>query len=578
MQKLVKTSLAVFVSSMLAACSGTGGGSFDVDNVEVTKSQANNDDKNKTQDIKTEPRKEEAPIGETIMQPALGYEVPIPRRNWHFRAKEASAGFTKENVTAITESSTEIPHFEEVKLLDDDGVGTVIYTHNPNGKATQKRDLDYVRSGYVYTFHSDRKFSENIFKTGAAGYVYYRGTNPSTAVPVSPTVTYQGTWDFVSDAVDGRDLEEKGFDTSLNPAGNRAGALSNDENVYTETDAQHKTGHTSEFSVNFADKKLTGNLYKNQRPDYLTKKQEIIHRYSLEADISGNRFRGKADAKDSNDVLFGRNSDYLEGGFYGPNSEELAGKFLANDNSLFVVFGAKREKVTDEKVEKVLDTVKIDLNDFTAKSIDNFGNATKLLIDGKEFSLLSTNSDFTTNKVFNAEKNIRATICCSNLDYVKFGILGEDKNNSLILQGERTAAKDIPTSGEVQYKGTWDGYISDSAVWSTNASNKEGGSRANFNVDFGNKQIRGQLIAEERVDPTITILGSIDQNGFTAKASTSANGFNIDPANTGSSKIVHFKDVEVNGAFYGKNAAELGGSLYSSENKVGAVFGAKRQQ
>lgn len=565
MKHLVKSSLAIFISSSLVACGGTKG-SFGVDDVQIPKTEIN---KGNSKDITT--NREQEAAAEGIMKPSLGYEIAIPRRNWHPKAVEEEAALSAENLKAITESSTDIPHLDEVKKEG----GYAVYTHNPNGKLTQQRDLEYVRTGYVYTLKNEIIFKENIAKSGAKGYIYYRGISPSSAIPTAPTVTYQGTWDFISNAKNGRTLPGE-FSNSA--SGNRYGAGSFDESVYNgeQNNPEFKVGHTSEFTADFANKKLKGNLYKNHSVNSQGK-QMVTHRYEVAADISGNRFKGTATAKDPNSQIFGKNSKYLEGGFFGPNSEELAGKFLADDNSLFVVFGAKRNKQGNESVEKVFDTVKINLKDFSAMPIDNFGNATKLFIDGVEYSLLPENGNFVTLKTFNVEKNIKGTVCCSNLDYLKFGTLGIKEQANLFLQGDRTALKEMPTTGEARYKGTWDAYISDSAVWTTSASNKIGGSQAQFEVDFGTKQVRGELTAENRVNPSVLIFGSIAQNGFTGKASTVKEGLNIDPENTSNTKIVHFQDVNVTGGFYGKDAAEIGGAFYSPDKKVGAVFGAKRQ-
>ncbi|MDO9735475.1 transferrin-binding protein-like solute binding protein, partial [Glaesserella parasuis] len=92
----------------------------------------------------------------------------------------------------------------------------------------------------------------------------------------------------------------------------------------TSEDAKGRT-YTSEFEVDFSTKKLKGKL--NSK----TANAESLERYSIEAELKGNRFRGKAIAKNDSDAILGKSSDYLEGGFYGPKAEELAGKFITND-------------------------------------------------------------------------------------------------------------------------------------------------------------------------------------------------------------------------------------------------------
>ncbi|MGX2950603.1 transferrin-binding protein-like solute binding protein [Ursidibacter sp. B-7004-1] len=564
----MKTSLAVIISSFLTACGGTKG-DFGVEDVDIKKIET---EKTTTKDIKTTPREKQAEA-EGIMQPALGYEIKIPVRNIHPQNKEDHIELKTEDIKKITDDNLEIPHFGEITRNGE----SVIYTHNPSGKPNEARTMQYVRSGYVANiFWRDSRFSDKIYKQGPDGYVYYRGTNPSTSIPSNLKATYNGTWDFVTDAKDGRNTQENGFNADSYRPGNRAGASSFNDRVHN-TKGEHKIGHTSEFQVDFGNKTLTGKLYKNTEVTNQNPTQESILRYTIDANISGNRFKGKATAKDTDNEIFKQNSDYLEGGFYGPNSEELAGKFLANDNSLFAVFAGKRNAAENEEVEKRYDAIYIPLDNFTAKDLNTFGDIDKLIIDGKTYDLATNNNEFVTYKTYDENPQTKASICCGNLDYVKFGSLGVESKTNYFLQGERTATKDIPTGGEVKYKGTWEGYISDNSVWTTSANNTSGGSRAEFNVDFKDKKISGTLIAEERVSPSFIILGKLDGNSFNATASTGENGFNLDPSNTNNSKVVHLKDLNVRGGFFGENASELGGSFHSAESKVGVVFGAKRQ-
>lgn len=569
MKYAVKTTLAVVISSMLAACGGTKG-SFGVDDVEVEKPGVT---KGSSKDISTTPRVK-AEEAEGIMRPALGYEVKIPVRNRHPKNKDVHVSLNTESIVALNQNNNDVPHLDEVKKSSDNAV--VIYTHTNTGKASAERNTEYVKSGYVANIGwTDRRFREGIFKVGPYGYVYYHGTNPSTAVPATLKATYQGTWDFVTDAKDGRNFDGSGFNPGIYRPGDFAGASSFDDRVHNQKDG-NKIGHTSEFDVDFGTKKLSGKLYKHTEVNNNNPEQAHLLRYTIAADIVGNRFKGKAIANDKNNEAFKQDSNYLEGGFYGPNSEELAGKFLANDYSLFAVFAGKRAKTEGEKVEKQYDAVYIPLDNFKAKDLNTFGNIDKLIIDGKEYDIATNKDTFVSYKT-DKKDGTKIVICCSNLDYVKFGNIGVNNQANYFLQGERTATKEMPTSGEVNYKGTWEGYISDSAVWSTSAGNQNGGSRAEFEVDFGSKKIAGKLTAEERINPTFIIHGSLDGNGFNGKASTGKDGFNLDPAATNSSRIVHIQNVDVKGGFFGKDASELGGSFHSEASKVGVVFGAKRQ-
>ncbi|WP_158081024.1 transferrin-binding protein-like solute binding protein [Moraxella lacunata] len=168
-----------------------------------------------------------------------------------------------------------------------------------------------------------------------------QGTNPATALPTQ-TITYKGTWNFMTDAKKGRGSDEFHSEYKKN-AGADYSAFSFHES--TKDDAkwrdEGRTGdvsHTSVFTVDFANKTLTGELSRHKS------KSEKVKRYDIKADIKDNRFRGSATASNPNDPFFKSNSKSLEGGFFGANAEELAGKFLADDNSLFAVFGARQHK------------------------------------------------------------------------------------------------------------------------------------------------------------------------------------------------------------------------------------------
>ncbi|MGN7061848.1 transferrin-binding protein-like solute binding protein, partial [Neisseria sp. P0001.S006] len=133
----------------------------------------------------------------------------------------------------------------------------------------------------------------------------------------------------------------------------RYGALSAEEAdvLRNESEApkgQTDFGLTSEFEVDFAAKTMTGALYRNNRITHneTENKDKRIKRYDIKADLHGNRFKGKALAADKdtgNGHPFVSDSDSLEGGFYGPQGDELGGKFLANDKKVLAVFSAKQK-------------------------------------------------------------------------------------------------------------------------------------------------------------------------------------------------------------------------------------------
>lgn len=480
------------------------------------------------------------------------------------------------------------------------------YSHDKQNKA-RTRDLTYVRSGYIYhSGYSKIDIPNKIAKTGFDGALFYKGEQTAKELPVSE-VKYKGTWDFMTDAKDRQSFSS--FNAS--PAGNRYSVMSSHEYSSLLTDERDKPndyngayGHSSEFDVNFADKKIKGKLISNQLSGTTVTAKE---RYKIEANIHGNRFRGSATASDTAEDSKTQHpftsdaTNKLEGGFYGPKGEELAGKFLTDDNKLFGVFGAKQEGNV-EKTEAILDAYALgtfnenDANTFTPfteKQLDNFGNAKKLVLGSTVIDLVSTDAtknEFTKEKPESATNKAGETLMVNdkvsvktygkNFEYLKFGELSVGDSHSVFLQGERTAEKAVPATGKAKYLGNWVGYITgkDSSKGFNDAEDV-----ANFDIDFDQKSVNGKLITKGRKDPVFNIKGEIAGNGWTGTASTAeanAGGYKIDSSSTGKSIVI--KDAKVTGGFYGPNATEMGGSFVHKNNgddgKVSVVFGTKKQE
>lgn len=324
--------------------------------------------------------------------------------------------------------------------------------------------------------------------------------------------------------------------------------------------------------------------------------------------------------------------------------------------------GAAGTSSENSKLTTVLDAVELTLNDKKIKNLDNFSNAAQLVVDGIMIPLLPQNSTGennqpdqgknggtafiykTTYTPKNDDKDTKAQtgaagssgaqtasgtesvtggqagtktyeveVCCSNLNYLKYGLLtrktasntGEGGNGSqtaaqtdaqsMFLQGERTDEKEIPKEQNVVYRGSWYGHIANDTSWSGNASDKEVGNRAEFTVDFADKKITGKLTAENRQEATFTIEGMIQGNGFEGTAKTAESGFDLDQSNTTGTPKAYITDAKVKGGFYGPKAEELGGwfaypsdkqtknapdasSNGNSASSATVVFGAKRQQ
>lgn len=374
---------------------------------------------------------------------------------------------------------------------------------------------------------------------------------------------------------------------------------------------------------------------------------------------------------------FVSDSSSLSGGFFGPKGEELGFRFLSDDKKVAVVGSAKTKDKPENgavasggagaadmpsengKLTTVLDAVELTHGGKAIKNLDNFSNAAQLVVDGIMIPLLPEASESgNTNQGTNGgtaftrkfdhtpksdEKDTQAgtaangdqaasntagdtngktktyavEVCCSNLNYLKYGLLtrktvgntGEGGNGSqaaaqtdaqsMFLQGERTPVSDMAarTEANAKYRGTWYGHIANdtSTSWSGNASDKEGGNRADFTVNFGEKKINGTLTAENRQAATFTIEGTIQDNGFSGTAKTADLGFDLDQSNTTGTPKAYITDAKVQGGFYGPKAEEMGGwfaypgdkqtenatvasSNGNSASSATVVFGAKRQQ
>ncbi len=314
------------------------------------------------------------------------------------------------------------------------------------------------------------------------------------------------------------------------------------------------------------------------------------------------------------------------------------------------------------KLTTVLDAVELKSGGKEVKNLDNFSNAAQLVVDGIMIPLLPKNSESESNQADKGKnggtaftrkfehtpesdkkdtqagtaengnpaasntagdtngktKTYEVEVCCSNLNYLKYGMLTrknsksamqagengsqaaaktEQVEQSMFLQGERTDEKEIPNEQNVVYRGSWYGHIANntSTSWSGNASNATSGNRAEFTVNFGDKKITGTLTANDRTQPTFTITANIKDNGFEGTAKTADLGFDLDQSNTTGTPKAYITDAKVQGGFYGPKAEELGGWFAypgdkqtekatdasgngNSASSATVVFGAKRQK
>lgn len=684
---------------LLSACLG-GGGSFDLDSVDTEAPRP----APKYQDVpskKPEARKD---------QGGYGFAMRFKRRNWYPTSNP------KENEIRLSEGDWEQTDNGDIKkpskqkdiinALSGNG-GELLQDSSQRGKGISKvtdhHDFKYVWSGFFYKQigNTVKKSGSSITeaRNGPDGYIFYKGKDPSRELPVLGSVEYKGTWDFLTDVRVNQKFTDLG--SASTKSGDRYSAFSGELDYIVKKQEDKKEKHkglglTTEITVDFEKKNLNGKLIKN---NYVVNNNNgddqnkyTTEYYTLDATLRGNRFSGKATATDkSSDGQakqhpFVSDSSSLSGGFFGPQGEELGFRFLSDDNKVAVVGSAKTKDKNangntaaagtagaagmsseDTKLTTVLDAVELTPDGKKVKNLDNFSDATRLVVDGIMIPLLPKDSesengqadkgknggtDFTYTTTYMPEsdkkdtkaqtgaggmqtasdaagvnggqagtKTYKVEACCSNLNYLKYGLLTRENSNSVMqtvrnssqaaartaqgaqsmfLQGERTDEKEIPKEQKVVYLGTWYGHIAANGTsWTGNASDQQSGNRAKFDVNFKDKKITGTLTAANRREATFTIDAMIESNGFKGEAKTGNDGFAPDQNSSTGTYKVHIANAEVQGGFYGPNAEELGGwfaypgngqtknaqenAQASSGNGNSAVsatvvFGAKRQQ
>lgn len=705
---LVNQAAMVLPVFLLSACLGGGGGSFDLDSVDTEVPRP----APKYQDVSSEKPQAQKDQG------GYGFAMRFKRRNWHPQAnpKEDEIKLSENDweATGLPGNPKNLPErqksvIDKVETGSDSNIYSSPYLtqsnhqngngiNQPKNQAKDYENFKYVYSGWFYK-HAKREFNlqgeHKSAKNGDDGYIFYHGKEPSRQLPASGTVTYKGVWHFATDV-----KKSQNFRDIIQPSksqGDKYSGFSGDdgEEYSNKNETTLQSGHegygfTSNLQVDFDNKKLTGKLIRNNANQNNTNNDKhTTQYYSLEAQVTGNRFNGKATATDkpgngeTKQHPFVSDSSSLSGGFFGPKGEELGFRFLSDDKKVAVVGSAKTQDKPGNgaaasdgagaaasngaaampsengKLTTVLDAVELTHGGKAIKNLDNFSNAAQLVVDGIMIPLLPKDSESGNNQANQGtnggtaftrkfdytpksdEKDTQAgtaangdqaasntagdangktktyavEVCCSNLNYLKYGLLtrktagntGEGGNGSptaaaqtaqgaqsMFLQGERTDEKEIPSEQNVVYRGSWYGHIANSTSWSGNASNATSGNKADFTVNFGEKKINGTLTAENRQAATFTIEGTIQGNGFSGTAKTADSGFDLDQSNTTGTPKAYITDAKVQGGFYGPKADELGGwfaypgdnqaqpsasgSGASAANSATVVFGAKRQQ
>ena len=600
------------LSFLLSACSAGGGGSFDVDNVSNTSSSKPNyqDD---TSNSRTKSNLDQ------LFIPSLGGGMKLVAQNMHFKASKEPSLLN--DYVVLTGLSSMAKDVENNNKNGDNPIGSIEEplaintTENHHGQR-------YVYSGLYYIpSWSLRDLPNNKFYSGYYGYAYYFGNQAASTLPINGVAKYKGTWDFITATQKGKNYEL--LRNSGGQAYSKRSATTSDMDLEVENNEGREKGLVSEFSADFGTKRLTGELFytqsKNNNQEY--KKEKL---YDINADIYSNRFRGKVNPtqKDSEKHPF-TSEGVLEGGFYGPNGEELGGKFLADDKRVFGVFSAKetpensklsRETLIDGKLT-TFSTKTTDATNFITKDIPSFGEADYLLIDNYPIPLLPENTgDFVTSKHHDiGNKSYKVEACCNNLNYVKFGMYYEDKptkdkNNTnqteqyhQFLLGHRTANAEIPKKGSAKYHGSWFGYISDgtTSYSTTGDKQRDKSGVSDFDVNFDNKTLKGELKRADTQNTVFNIDATFKNSGNAFTGTATAKDLVIDGKNSQTQNAPINITTDVNGAFYGPHASELGGyftyngkntATTNSENssiaapssnsenaRAAVVFGAKHQ-
>ncbi|HGP4573096.1 TPA: transferrin-binding protein-like solute binding protein [Neisseria meningitidis] len=700
---LVNQAAMVLPVFLLSACLG-GGGSFDLDSVDTEAPRP----APKYQDVSSEKPQAQKDQG------GYGFAMRFKRRNWYQKANP------KEDEIKLSENDWEQTDNGNIKnpskqkniinaLTGNNGGESLQDSSQENqgiSKVTDYHNFQYVWSGFFYkrigTAIEKKDSSITAARSGPDGYIFYKGKDPSRQLPVLGQVTYKGTWDFLTDVKANQKFTDLG--NASTKLGDLYSAFSGELDYIVNKDSDKKDGHvglglTTEITVDFEKKTLSGKLIKNNRvSNNDANAKHTTQYYSLDATLRGNRFSGKATATDkpkndgeTKEHPFVSDSSSLSGGFFGPQGEELGFRFLSDDKKVAVVGSAKTKDTTangntaaasggtgaaasggaadtpseNSKLTTVLDAVELKSGGKKVENLDNFSNAAQLVVDGIMIPLLpeasesgknqadkgkkgkngkNDGTDFTYKTTYTPESDKKDTqaqtvtggtqtasgtegvnggqagtktyaveVCCSNLNYLKYGLLtrktagntvGSGNSSqaaaqtaqgaqSMFLQGERTDEKEIPSEQNIVYRGSWYGYIANdkSTSWSGNASNATSGNRAEFTVNFADKKITGTLTADNRQEATFTIDGNIKDNGFEGTAKTAESGFDLDQSNTTRTPKAYITDAKVQGGFYGPKAEELGGwfaypgdkqtknaTNASGNSSATVVFGAKRQQ
>ncbi|HGO8290071.1 TPA: transferrin-binding protein-like solute binding protein [Neisseria meningitidis] len=411
----------------------------------------------KSKDVPTSPPAGPSVETTPVNRPAVGAAMRLPRRNTAFHREDGTVipdskqaeeqlSFKEEDILFLYGSKEDQRQQLKDKIRQPNSTASIITSEKKNARYSYK----FVDAGYVYVrgedeikWTSDHKQFSN--RLGYDGFVYYSGEHPSQSLPSAGKVKYFGNWQYMTDAKRHRAGKAVGIDNLgyITFYGNDVGATS-----YAAKDVDEREEHPAEYTVDFDKKILKGELIKNQyvqKKNDPTEPKKPLTIYNITADLNGNRFTGSAKVNtelktrhaDKEYLFFHTDADRrLEGGFFGDKGEELAGRFISNDNSVFGVFAGKQKTeaanaadtkpaLTSGKHTKILDSLKISVDEasgenprpFEVSTMPDFGHPDKLLVEGREIPLVSQ------EKIIELADGRKMTVraCCDFLTYVKLG-------------------------------------------------------------------------------------------------------------------------------------------------------------
>ncbi|HEZ1422631.1 TPA: transferrin-binding protein-like solute binding protein [Neisseria meningitidis] len=417
----------------------------------------------KSKDVPTSPPAGPSVETTPVNRPAVGAAMRLPRRNIATFDKNGNEiPYSKQAEEYLPLKEEDILFLDGTPQEQADKLKKKINERYPDVKVITSTNEDtkynyrFVRAGYVFTrgggYDNEKEKTpdgkEFVNRFSYDGFVYYSGEHPSQSLPRTETVQYSGNWQFVTDAKRWRTQNDGGgVNLGFNHFyGNDIGATS-----YAVRDADDREKHPAKYTVDFDKKILKGELIKNQYVRNRNGPQNPLIIYNITAKLDGNRFTGSASVNpglaknhtNKEHLFFHANADQrLEGGFFGDNGEELAGRFISNDKSVFGVFAGKQKTdasnasganpaMPSGKHTKILDSLKIAADEaadpkarrFIAEPMPDFAHPDKLLVEGHEISLLKDTQ--TIVLADGRKKTIRA--CCDFLNYVKIGRMQTDR-------------------------------------------------------------------------------------------------------------------------------------------------------